>query len=90
MSWDYRVMKHVTHFQDSVETWYGIHEVFYNQDGKIVAWTQEPIDVVGDSYMEILETLERMLNDIETQSVLDYNMEPEGKWDYVKEEKENR
>lgn len=77
MSWNYRVMKHV---EDEV-TWYGIHEVFYNDKDQIVAWSKEPQHPFGISFKEIINSLTMMLNDAKKYNILDYDMEAEGQWD---------
>lgn len=76
MGWNYRLMEHTS---DKGHKWLGIHEVFYTDDeGKIFAWTQDSMGIPGETYEEILESLEFIKKDISNQSILDYNMEPEG------------
>ncbi len=40
--WNHRVIKKI--YEDGEEE-YGIHEVFYNTDGTIFGYTQEPVRV---------------------------------------------
>jgi hypothetical protein len=62
------------------EEWYAIHEVFYTEDGKIVAWTQNPVDVIAESVEGIGWVLRSMLKDVHEYPVLSYDMEPEADW----------
>ena len=39
MTWNYRII----HYKDGG---YGLHEVFYNEEGSIDGWTEQPIDFV--------------------------------------------
>lgn len=76
MSWNYRLMKHKE--PDPEDTWYAVHEVFYTDEGKIWAWTENPITFVADSKEEALRVLDMIKKDVENQEVLDADMEPEG------------
>jgi len=53
--WNYRIIK-------DGET-YGLHEVFYNDDGEIAAHSENP-EVVGESVEDIKGSLELMLKDV--------------------------
>ncbi len=55
MSWNYRVIRHGT--EDDI--WYGVHEVYYNGEGKPEGWTNKPI-LIGSTPNELLVTLERI------------------------------
>lgn len=55
MSWNYRVI--AVDYGDDVE--YGIHEVFYTGDTP-VAYTEEPVPVIGNTPEELAFTLEYM------------------------------
>ena len=44
MSWNYRVMRH----EMDEGYWYGIHEVFYDEDGRPQRHSVDPQPVVGD------------------------------------------
>jgi len=52
MHWNHRVI-----FNGST---YAIHEVYY-EDGKIEAWTEEPIRLIGESIEDLRVDLTRML-----------------------------
>ena len=73
MSWNYRLMYH----EFEGEEWYAIHEVFYNDDGKIIGWTKDPIEVVADNAEGVDQVLQMMSSDIHKYPVLSYDMEPE-------------
>ena len=77
MSWNYRVMAHC----EGAEEYYAVHEVFYNDECKVIAWTQEPIAPLGHSKEDILQVLRVMLKDCENQEVLEYGMEAEGSFE---------
>ena len=75
--WNYRIMRHI----EEDKTWYGLHEVYYNDKDEIVSWTVDP-EIFGDDVVEIESTLAFMIGDIKTPEhmILDYDMEPEGDW----------
>jgi|TARA_R110000824_G_scaffold73073_1_gene186249 hypothetical protein len=56
MSWNYRVLKHVTEGQEG----YQIHEVYYYEDGSIKACTEEAVVCFGDSEEELKESFKLM------------------------------
>lgn len=78
MSWNIRVMK----YEDGSV---GLHEVFYNKEGKIIAWTQESISYVGEDLKELKEYIDIINQDIERfgkeEDILDYNMKAEASLD---------
>ena len=45
MSWSYRIVKK----QNGDAEWYGIHEVYYDGDGKPTACTEDPITLDAES-----------------------------------------
>ncbi len=51
MTWNYRVVKK----RSGCEEFYGIHEVYYSEDGKPEMVTMEPVAIVGDSLLELQE-----------------------------------
>ena len=62
MTWNYRIIKHNT----SKQNHFALHEVFYDDKGKITSWTEQPIDIVGESKADIERALKQMLLDIDT------------------------
>lgn len=55
--WNYRVMKSYV----SGETYYAIHEVYYDDAGEPHSWTEDAIDPVGDTLDELRNELLHML-----------------------------
>ena len=80
--WNHRIMRH-----NDDPTWYGLHEVYYNDAGQVVAWTDSPVTVTGESVDDLCGLVEFMQND-KTRPLLDYDMAPEGDWDIGDEEDE--
>jgi hypothetical protein len=58
MSWNYRVIQ--THYAETGETLFGIHEVYYTADGSASGFTSTEVGVIGDSLEEIGAALDRM------------------------------
>ena len=55
--WNHRVVKETL----DGEAWYTVREVFYNADGSIYAYTQEAVDICGESITELREYTEWVL-----------------------------
>jgi len=58
--WNYRIMKRKC--PETGEIYYALNEVFYQEKGKPMAYSERD-DIVGSSAKEIIETLEMMLID---------------------------
>lgn len=59
MAWEHRIIEH-----DTVKNvYFAIHEVFYDEAGKIVSWTEKPVDIIGDSKEEVIKIVKMMLED---------------------------
>ncbi len=69
--WNCRVIKRTV----NNETLYGIHEVFYNNDGSIYAYTSEPIQVQCESLEDLREYIQWMLNCIDKEVLVDGEVE---------------
>jgi len=55
MSWNYRLCKQtVTTPSGELETVFAIHEVYYEEDGQITAWTERPAYPMGETRDEFL------------------------------------
>lgn len=68
MSWNYRLIHHDTpHVEVPPEDWYAIHEIFYNENNKIILRSVEPVTVEGETKEEILNNLKKM-----TEAVLQH------------------
>jgi len=67
--WSYHVMRRV----EEDEVIHSVHEAYYDENGKVNGWTQEPISV---SSTEGIEGLRWQLAEMEkatSKPVLDYN-----------------
>lgn len=77
--WHYQLMYHrykEPHPVDG-EGYYAIHEFYRMDDGD--GWTEEPVEVTGDSIEDLKKSLMLMLQDIEKHGVREYEViEPEG------------
>jgi len=71
--WNYRLVRR----KFNKETFYGVHEAFYDKNQKVWAITEEPMRVFEDSRAEVLETLATMIKDVLRAPVLDYDKVPE-------------
>ncbi len=71
--WNHRIMRHKD--EDGTE-WYGVHEVFYDDDGKIFAWTEEKLSPFGETSGELQDELNNMLGACDSP-ILAFDMEPE-------------
>jgi len=58
------------HKDKSGEDYYAIHEYYEMDDGP--AWTENPVDVMGDSIEDLKKSLMCMLHDIDKHGVKDY------------------
>ena len=56
--WNHRILQETL---PNGDLWFSVRETFYNEDSSIYAYTQEPVDVSGNSIEEIRETLQWML-----------------------------
>lgn len=68
MSWNYRILKNLTHKGDP---YFAIHEAFYNDTGEVNGWTKEPVTFVGDTVEEVCRSLEMALSDARKHPVLE-------------------
>ena len=69
-TWNHRVMRRVTKYG----TYYGVHEVYYDSEGKVDGYTMHPVNIAGESVEEIKEYLEMILNCLDKE-ILDYEEE---------------
>lgn len=65
MTWNYRIVKH----KSGVNTWYSLHEVYYDENGEPDGMTQNPISAHGDTRAEVIKALEMMLKDAKRMPV---------------------
>ena len=60
MTWNYRIIKRMS--VNDPECYYALNEVFYTEEGKLMAYSERD-DIVGGSPEEIIKVLEMMLAD---------------------------
>jgi hypothetical protein len=77
--WNHRVLKQI--LPDDTE-WYTVREVYYNDDGSIFAYTEDPVEIVGESIAELRQELEWIL------ACLDKEILVEGEVEFVNRENE--
>ena len=64
--WNYRII----HNQEDGESYCGLYEVFYDDDGTPWGRTEEPIAFVGEEPDDILNALGMALRDVQDKPVL--------------------
>lgn len=69
MSWNYRIVKYP-------EGGYGLHEVYYREDGSAKAMSDHPAGFVGDSAAEVCDALLKARVDARKRPVF----EPPAEW----------
>ena len=70
--WNHRILQETL---PTGELWFSIRETFYNDDGSIYAYTEQPIDVSGYSVDEIRETLQWMLTCLDKPVLVENEVE---------------
>lgn len=65
--WNYRICrkKCQSEHREHPVYFYGIYEVYYNDDGTIWATTEEPVSIGVEQYVELGDTEEGSLKEIE-------------------------
>lgn len=53
MSWNYRIIFHDL----GGDPYYALHEVHYDNDGKVIRWSENPASFVADSKEELVDSL---------------------------------
>lgn len=79
MSWNHRVVKRtekVPHLGEPVIS-YGIHEVYYDKDGKITGLTQEPVRIMCEDIFELYDTITAIEKCLNTKTVIYETLEEE-------------
>lgn len=69
MGWNYQVIKRYSPYTG--EYHYSVHEIFKLEDGEELI-TEDAISLTGDSVEELIETLQLILKDINSQGIRDY------------------
>ncbi len=67
--WNYRVVK--THYPETDETFFSLHEAHYNDNGDLYAYTEFGIDPHGESIEELRDILNRMMSAIDKPVLVD-------------------
>ena len=67
--WNHRVIKKV--YRPSGEESYGVHEVFYNDDGSIYSYTVNPVDAACETLDDLREYIQWMLNCLDKPVLID-------------------
>ena len=52
MTWNHRVLRQTHRLGGEDHVGFGVHEVYYDDDGKPTSWTVEPVTVAGDTWKE--------------------------------------
>lgn len=63
------MVKHKEHKTSKV--WYGVHEVFYNERGKPLGMTEDPITITGESVKDASGYLKMIQRDLKRFPILD-------------------
>ena len=73
-TWNYRLMRR----DHSGDETLAVHEVFYDDDGKVEGWTEAPCHPMGatpvgllDDFQQMLEAFDAPILDYETGKVVD-------------------
>jgi hypothetical protein len=69
--WNYRIIEHDL----SQPSYYGLHEIYYDDDGRITNWTAKPIDITGESQVNIEQMLKQMILDCELPTLKESALE---------------
>lgn len=64
--WNYRIVKHDEEFDS-----YGLHEVYYDDDGYPIGMTKNPVELSATSRERLLQQIETALNDAKNRPLLD-------------------
>lgn len=65
MYWNYRIFKVLEDYGDKHKSFsYSIHEVYYDDDGTISAWTEREISPYGETFDEISKNIEMMASSL--------------------------
>lgn len=60
MSWNHRVIREIHEVGSERQLDYGVHEVFYGDDGSPSSWTKEPVAIFGDTFKGAAEVYMQM------------------------------
>lgn len=82
MNWNYRLICMDVSYPDS--PWYEIHEVYYDDKGKITYWTENPVTMADDDKHNIINSLLIMALEVNRKKTLKESkmpgVKPGGGW----------
>ena len=63
--WNYRLVEHKNSWKDldgktQIEKTFEIHEVYYDKDGNIIAWTENPVQLYFQSLADLKAMIKRL------------------------------
>lgn len=67
MSWNYRVMKRKN---ESGDYDFGVHEVYYDENGNVISWTEKSIIPVCPSEEGLAHELSLMLDALKQETLI--------------------
>ena len=65
-TWNLRIIYH----DSDKYPWYGVHEVFYNENGEIMYYTIDTMDITGESEEELKKYVDLIQKDINRSPIL--------------------
>jgi tetrahydromethanopterin S-methyltransferase subunit H len=71
-NWNHRIVRET--LKDG-SFWYSVREVFYNDDGSIYAYTQNPVGISGETIEDLREYTQWILNCLDTPILIDGEVE---------------
>lgn len=73
MSWNYRVLRKYDRSGGKTFTFYEIHEVYYDDSGKVASISESPVGPYGENINELLVEWS-MFSDAFTKPILDFDL----------------
>jgi hypothetical protein len=73
MSWDYRVLRKYERAGGKTFVFYEIHEVYYNEHGKVASITEDAVAPYGENISELMIEMSMFL-DAFTKPILDFDL----------------
>jgi len=71
MAWNYRIMRHNAGSAANDEAHYFVHEVYYQDDGSVLRWTEDGVGCSGETVAELSKDIAWYLTAL-VKPVLDY------------------
>jgi len=70
--WNHRIVKET--LSDGTD-WYSVREVIYNDDKSIYAYTEEPVDICGESIDDLREYCQWIIDCLDKPILIDGEVE---------------